>query len=82
MIIVTLTPFDINRESVKDRLVVRYRTCDNGQWRNNGFWLFALPVHVSEIVDRAHLELEAIQVYWQHSTLIVPDDDWTFTENL
>lgn len=76
MITVKLFPFAYTTPPHERSLVVRYRVEKNDTFFKTGFWTFPTPTHVSDMFERAYLELYADAVYWQHSLTITDDKGW------
>jgi hypothetical protein len=79
MITVVIAPFAVDTNTDEPRLVVRYRAFRDSKWLKNGFWLFSLPVDVSDLFDRAYIELEADNVYFQDTFLNTQELNETYS---
>lgn len=76
---VTLLPYGIEHFTTRDKLIVRYRVYEEGRWRKNGFWLFLMPCHECDLMERAYIEFEADSVHLQHNMLLKTDDGMFFS---
>lgn len=73
MVSVTLTVRDINSDHGRDVLIVNARCFSGGRMRYTQMWAFPLPVHESDLFDRAYLTWPGARVYLQENMLLPAD---------
>ncbi len=71
---VELKVFDILAEAHQDTLIIRVRVYEGKRGMAVRWLRFKLPVHASEVLNRARIEFEASKVYLQENMLIPTTD--------